>query len=311
MTHHPEWTERYRPATISDCVLPKRLKDVFQGFVDTNTMPNLLLTGSAGVGKTSVAYALISELGFDSLMINASLRRDIGLIKNEVTQFASSVSFGGGRKCVVFDEADYLNAQSTQPALRHFMEEFSRNCGFILTCNYPKKIIEPIHSRCSVIEFSASIEETVEMGCQFIKRIKSILDENGIAYDHDSIADLVRKHLPDWRRVLNELQRYSVTGAIDAGILITIDSSVFDSLKSALKTSDDKSVRKWVRENREIEPFLIFDEIYDTAKSMTKTSKDVTQITKIIARYQFQATANVNQKINTEACLYDVMEHCS
>jgi len=203
------WVEKYRPKNINDCVLPAELKATFQQFVDNQNIPNLLLTGGAGVGKTTVARAMLEQIGADYIIINGSMNGNIDTLRNEIQQFASSVSFTGGRKYVILDEADYLNANSTQPALRNFMEEFSRNCGFILTCNFKQRIIEPLHSRCSVVDFKIAKSDVPRLASQFFKRIVSILDQEGIKYDKAVVAELITKHVPDWRRVLNELQRYS------------------------------------------------------------------------------------------------------
>ena len=211
------WVEKYRPRSIKECVLPQHLKDIFQAFVDQEQIPNLLLSGGPGIGKTTVARALLSELDLDYLIINSSMKGNIDTLRTEIQQFASTVSFNGKRKYVILDEADYLNPQSTQPALRNFMEEFSNNCGFILTCNFKNRIIEPLHSRCSVVEFNISKKELSGLAPQFMRRIENILKMKGIKYDQKVIAELMLKHMPDWRRILNELQRYSVTGNIDVG----------------------------------------------------------------------------------------------
>ena len=227
--------EKYRPKTIDDCILPNDLKETFQTFVNQKNVPNLLLSGGPGVGKTSVAKAMLDELDSDYLTINGSLSGNIDTLRNDIMQFASSVSFSGGRKYVILDEADYLNPQSTQPALRNFMEEFSKNCGFILTCNFKNRIIEPLHSRCSVIDFKIPSKSKPKIAAQFFKRICKILAENHITYDEQVVAELVQKHFPDWRRVLNELQRYSVSGSIDTGLLVNITDDNFKSLISFLK----------------------------------------------------------------------------
>jgi DNA polymerase III delta prime subunit len=206
------WVEQYRPPSIKECILPESLKSVFQAFVDKNQVPNLLLTGGPGVGKTTVARALLNELDLDYIIINGSMKGNIDTLRTEISQFASTVSFTGGRKYVILDEADYLNPQSTQPALRNFMEEFSNNCGFILTCNFKNRIIEPLHSRCSVVDFTMSKKEMASLAPQFLKRVSNILKMKGVEFDPKVIAELIMKHMPDWRRVLNELQRYSVTG---------------------------------------------------------------------------------------------------
>ena len=216
------WVEKYRPKKIADTILPADIKATFQQFVDQQNVPNLLLTGGAGVGKTTVARAMLEEIGADYIVINGSMNGNIDTLRNEILSFASTVSFSGGRKYVILDEADYLNGNSTQPALRNFMEEFSKNCGFILTCNFKSRIIEPLHSRCSIVEFKIPPKEKPLLAGEFYKRTLKILETENIKFNKNVVGELIARHFPDWRRVLNELQRYSVGGEIDSGILVNL-----------------------------------------------------------------------------------------
>ena len=303
------WVEQYRPPSIKECILPERLKSVFQAFVDKNQVPNLLLTGGPGVGKTTVARALLNELDLDYIIINGSMKGNIDTLRTEISQFASTVSFTGGRKYVILDEADYLNPQSTQPALRNFMEEFSNNCGFILTCNFKNRIIEPLHSRCSVVDFTMPKKEMASLAPQFLKRVSNILKMKGVEFDPKVIAELIMKHMPDWRRVLNELQRYSVTGKIDVGILTTLSDESFDSLVSMMKNQDFTGIRKWVVDNADIESSTLFRKLYDYANKKMKPMS-VAQMVLILAKYQYQAAFVVDHEINNVACLLEIMTDC-
>jgi len=303
------WVEQYRPPSIKECILPERLKSVFQAFVDKNQVPNLLLTGGPGVGKTTVARALLNELDLDYIIINGSMKGNIDTLRTEISQFASTVSFTGGRKYVILDEADYLNPQSTQPALRNFMEEFSNNCGFILTCNFKNRIIEPLHSRCSVVDFTMTNKEKAGLASQFMKRVENILKMKGVEFDQKVIAELIMKHMPDWRRVLNELQRYSVTGKIDVGILTTLSDESFDSLVSMMKNQDFTGIRKWVVDNADIESSTLFRKLYDYANKKMKPMS-IAQMVLILAKYQYQAAFVVDHEINNVACLLEIMTDC-
>lgn len=303
------WTEKFRPKTIADTILPQHLKDTFQQFVDQGNIPNLLLTGSPGCGKTTAAKAMVEQLGGDYITINGSMNGNIDTLRNEIMQFASSISLTGGRKYVILDEADYLNANSTQPALRNFMEEFSKNCGFILTCNFKNKIIEPLHSRCSVIEFKIDKSETAQLAMQFLKRVTTILDGENVVYDKQVVAEVIMKHFPDWRRVLNELQRYSATGKIDSGILVNLTDASFKKLISFLKSRDFTNMRKWVAENNDIESSVLFRQLYDSAnEAMDKAS--IPQLVLLCAKYQYQAAFVADPEINTSAFLTEVMVDC-
>ena len=303
------WVEQYRPPSIKECILPERLKSVFQAFVDKNQVPNLLLSGGPGVGKTTVARALLNELDLDYIIINGSMKGNIDTLRTEISQFASTVSFTGGRKYVILDEADYLNPQSTQPALRNFMEEFSNNCGFILTCNFKNRIIEPLHSRCSVVDFTMTNKEKAGLASQFMKRVENILKMKGVEFDQKVIAELIMKHMPDWRRVLNELQRYSVTGTIDVGILTTLSDESFDSLVSMMKNQDFTGIRKWVVDNADIESSTLFRKLYDYANKKMKPMS-IAQMVLILAKYQYQAAFVVDHEINNVACLLEIMTDC-
>ena len=224
------WVEKYRPKTVEDTILPTDLKATFQQFVEQKNVPNLILTGGPGVGKTTIAKAMLEELGCTYIVINGSMNGNIDTLRNEIKNFASTVSFSGGRKYVILDEADYLNPQSTQPALRNFMEEFSANCGFILTCNFLNRIIAPLHSRCSVVQFKINAADKPKLAARFLKRMTGILEKENVEFELAVVAQLIMKHFPDWRRVLNELQRYSATGKIDTGILANISSDNFKTL---------------------------------------------------------------------------------
>ena len=229
------WTEKYRPKTVADTILPPDLRKVFQQFVDQKNVPNLLLTGSSGVGKTTVAKAMLEELGCDYIVINASMNGNIDTLRYDIQNFASAMSLQGGRKYVILDEADYLNANSTQPALRNFMEEYSKNCGFILTCNFKNRIIEALHSRCSVIDFKISKKDSVKLAEQFYKRVDKILKAEKVEYEPAAVAEVIKKYYPDWRRVLNELQRYSALGKIDTGILTNMQEANISELIKQMK----------------------------------------------------------------------------
>jgi len=300
------WTQLYRPRKIEDCILPKSLKDTFQEFVNQGNVPNLLLCGTQGTGKTTVARALCEELGFDVLEINGSMNGGIDTLRNEIKNFASTISFGGGRKMVILDEADYLNAQSTQPALRNFMEEFSKNCGFILTANFKNRIIEPLHSRCSVIEFKIPNNQKPKLATQFHKRICAILEKEGIEFDKAVVAEVITKHFPDWRRVLNELQRYSVTGKIDTGILSNLGDENFKGLIELLKNKRFTDMRKWVAENLDTEPTAFFRKFYDMSATYMKPNS-IPQMILLLGRYQYQSAFVSDQEINTAAFLTEVM----
>jgi DNA polymerase III delta prime subunit len=301
------WVEKYRPHTVAETILPEKVKQAFQTFVDKKDIPNMILSGGPGVGKTTIARAMIEEIGSDCLIINGSNEgRLIDTLRNEITNFASSMSFSGGRKYVILDEADYLNPQSVQPALRNFMEEFSNNCGFILTCNYKNKIIQPLHSRCSIVDFRLAKEDLPSIASQFLKRIHYILDQEGVPYDKQVIKEVMKRYFPDWRRLLNELQRYGATGSIDTGMLsVNVDSSV-EKLIELIKDRNFTGARKWIGEN----PELTFDEfcskLYSIASSKV-TTDSIPTLVYILADYQHKAAFVVNQEVNLAACVAQIM----
>jgi DNA polymerase III delta prime subunit len=303
------WVEKYRPKTIEDTILPCDLKKTFQQFVDQKNIPNLILSGTAGVGKTTVARAMLEQLGCDYIVINGSMNGNIDTLRNEILSFASSVSLSGGRKYVILDEADYLNANSTQPALRNFMEEFSRNCGFILTCNFKNRIIEPLHSRCSVIDFKISKKVMAKLATQFFKRVTFILESEGVEYDQKVVAEVINKHFPDWRRVLNELQRYSATGKIDSGILVNLQETSIKELVGLLKDQNYTEIRKWAKNNIDTDVNALYNQFYDISSEIC--SKNTAPVLVLnLAKYQYQNAFAANPEINFVAFLVEIMINC-
>ena len=302
---HLLWTEKYRPQTIEDCILPKRLKEVFQQYASQKQIPNLLLTGSAGVGKTTVAKALCQEVGCDYLVINGSDESGIDTFRVKIKNYASSMSFTGGRKVIIIDEADYLNPNSTQPALRNAIEEFASNCSFIFTCNYKNRIIEPLHSRMAVIEFGLKNGEKMKMATEFLKKTEFILQTEKIEFDKKVVAELVTKHFPDFRRVINELQRYSQLGKIDVGVLAQVADISITEIVKYIKDKDFGAVRKWVATN-EIDPTTFFRKLYDNLYDFLKPHS-IPQVILILADYQYKQAFVVDQEINIVACLIRIM----
>ena len=300
------WVEKYRPRTIEECILPSSLKKTFQQIVDTGEMHNMLLTGSAGLGKTTVAKALCNQLDLDYMVINASEESGIDVLRSKIKQFASSVSLNGGTKVVILDEADYLNAQSTQPALRGFIEEFSTNCRFILTCNFKNRIIEPLHSRCSVIEFNTTKKQLAELAAGFMKRLQDILTAEKVDYNNKILAELIMRYAPDWRRVINEVQRYSSSGEITSDILIGMSDQNIAALVGFLKAKDFKSMRSWVTNNTDIDSSVIFRRIYDTLYDYAQP-QSIPAIILILADYQYKAAFVADKELNTVACLTEIM----
>jgi len=304
------WVEKYRPKKIVDCVLPTELKSTFQKFVDSGNVSNLLLAGGPGVGKTTVARAMLEELGCDYIVINGSMRGNIDTLRNDIQAFASTVSFTGGRKYVILDEADYLNANSTQPALRNFMEEFANNCGFILTCNFKARIIPPLQSRCSVIDFVIPRDQRQALAAEFFKRVRRILETEGVTdYDVKVLSALITKHFPDWRRVLNELQRYSVNGRIDVGVLAQVQDADLTELVKILKNKDFTGMRRWVGHNSTVDSTTFFRRLYDASSEFVKPNT-IPNLVLIVADYQYKAAFVADQEINLAACLTSIMSEC-
>lgn len=303
------WVEKYRPKSINDCILPTSLKQTFQEFVNQDNIPNLLLTGGPGVGKTTVAKAMLTGIDADYIVINGSMNGNIDTLRNEIKDFASTMSFTNNRKYVILDEADYLNPQSTQPALRNFMEEFSKNCGFILTCNFKNRIIEPLHSRCSIVEFNIPKQDRPKVAAQFFKRVGNILKEENIEYDLTVVAKMVESYFPDFRRVLNELQRYSAIGRIDTGILANTGDASIEDLVTSLKAKSFSEVRKWVAQNSDTDTATTLRKLYDIANEKMKPHS-VAQLVLIIADYQYKAAFVADQEINLIACMTEIMANC-
>lgn len=298
------WVEKYRPQTISDCILPDGLKQTFQEYVDAGEISNMLLCGTAGTGKTTVARALCNELGCDYIVINGSDESGIDVLRTKIRDFASTVSFESKAKVVILDEADYLNPNSTQPALRAFIEEFSGNCRFIFTCNFKNRIIEPLHSRTSVIDFKIEKKDRPEMAQKFLGRMQYILTQEGIPYEQNVLAELLMKHFPDYRRVINELQRYSKSGSIDSGILSNIAEINTKELIDSLKDKDWKKMRQWVVNNVDNDPQGVYRKVYD---SLIDKVKQVPHLVLLIADYQYKSAFVADQEINLTACLTDIM----
>ena len=301
------WTEKYRPNKIAETILPESTKKQFQKFVDDETIPNLLLAGPPGTGKTTSAQAMLEEIGADYITINASNEgRSMETLRNDIATFASTVSFTGGRKYVILDEADYLPAATVQPALRNFMEQFSENCGFIMTCNYPNKIIEPLHSRMSLIRFNIPKTEKAKLAMQFFKRLQEILTNEGIEFEKEALSAFVTKYFPDWRRALNELQLYSAGGKIDSGILIAHDTDVKE-LIGLMKKKDFTSTRKWVAENADIEASVLYRSLFDRLPTELKSESEIATAIIILAEYQYKEAFVADTEINRTAALATLM----
>ena len=300
------WVEQYRPEAVDNCILPQSLKNTFKEFVEQGNIPNVILSGGPGIGKTTIAKAVLDEIGATYMMINGSEESGIDVLRTKIKNFASTVSLEGGRKYLILDEADYLNPQSTQPALRGFMEEFHKNCGFILTCNYKNRIIKPLHSRCSTIDFSIPNSEKPTLAKQFMERIISILDENKVEYEKRVIAEVINNHFPDWRRVLNELQRYSVSGKIDAGILVNISETNVKNLMGEMKKKEFTNVRKWVVDNLDNDPTRLFRQLYDNLYNYVDASS-IPHVVVILGEYQYKSAFVADQEINLMACLTGIM----
>lgn len=298
------WVEKYRPRKLDDCILPETQLNTFRQFVSSGEIPHMLLCGSAGVGKTTIARAICEELGCDYLVVNGSDERNIDTLRNKITEFASSVSFNGKPKIVILDEADYLNPTSTQPALRAFMEQYANNCRFIFTCNYKEKLISPLHSRCAVIEFKLTKTDRPKMAGRFMKRLAEILTIENVQFDERVVAEVLKKHFPDYRRVLNELQRHSSSGSIDEGILATVSDMNMRELVSSLKTKDFKKMRSWVVDNLDNDASTIIRKIYD---SIIDDVKQPSALILLLADYQYKAAFAASQEINLVACLCEIM----
>jgi DNA polymerase III delta prime subunit len=298
------WVEKYRPRNLEDCILPTEQKAAFQEFIDKGEIQNMLLCGGAGMGKTTVARALCEQLGTDYLIINGSEESGIDVLRTKIKQFASTVSFTGKTKVIILDEADYLNPNSTQPALRGFIEEFSKNCRFIFTCNYKNRIIPPLHSRCAVIEFKYSKQEKPKIAAKFLKRVQFILQNEGISFDEKVVAALLLKYFPDYRRIINELQRYSASGTIDEGILARVGEVNTQELVDSLKEKDWKRMRSWVVNNIDNDPHGIFRKMYD---DLVDKVVQVPELVLILADYQYKAAFVADHEINLVACLTEIM----
>lgn len=301
------WVEKYRPQTIAETILPARLKEVFQNMVETGELQNMMFTGSAGLGKTTVAKALCKELDLDYIVINGSEEGNIETLRGKIKQFASTVSFSGGYKVVILDEADYLNPQSTQPALRGFIEQFSDNCRFILTCNFKNRIIEPLHSRCGVYEFNATKQELVDLAGQTMKRLTTVLGQEGVTFQPNDLANIILRHAPDWRRTINEIQRNSVSGTlVDSAVSQGGTEQQFDELFKTLKGKDFKSMRKWVVNHMDLDTSAIIRGIYDRMYDKV-APQSIPQTVLTLADYQYKAAFVADHELNLVACMTELM----
>ena len=300
------WVEEYRPKTIDDCILPASLKTLFQSFIEKGEISNMLFSGTPGVGKTTVAKALCEQMNCDWIMINGSEEGGIDVLRNKIKNFASTVSLSGGKKVVILDEADYLNPQSTQPALRGFVEEFHKNCRFILTCNFKNRIIEPLHSRFSNIEFRINNKDKPKLASQLMDRAVYILKEQKIEYEDKALVGLITKHFPDFRKLINELQRYSVSGTIDAGVLVNISDENLKSLNNHLKEKEFGNMRKWVVNNIDNDPVKIYRMVYD-GLNRNLEPETIPHAVLIIADYQYKSAFVADQEINLVACCTELM----
>ena len=303
------WVEKYRPRNISSCVLPAETKKIFIDFCNNEEIPNLLLCGTAGVGKTTVARALCNELGADFILINGSEERNIDTLRVKIKQFASTVSLQGGPKIVILDEADYLNPQSTQPALRGFIEEFSKNCIFIFTCNYKNRIISPLHSRCSVIDFTIEANQKPQIANQIFQRILQILTDENIDYNEKVVVEVINKFFPDFRRMLNEIQKYSASGKIDSGILANLDDESLNELLGFIKGKEFSNMRKWVGMNIHNDPQAIYRKIYDSLFTRMENNS-IPQAIIILSDYTYKSAFVADQEVNMVACLTELMMEC-
>ena len=306
------WVEKYRPKTIEECILPESTKQMFREFLNKGEIPNMLLAGPPGIGKTTVAKALCNELGVDVYVINGSDEgRFLDTVRNNAKNFASTVSLSSDakHKVIIIDEADNTS-NDVQLLLRAFIEEFAGNCRFIFTCNYKNKILEPLHSRCAVVDFSIKGKEKAELAGSFFKRLQDILDAEGVRFDQRVLAELINKHFPDWRRVLNECQRYSVGGEIDSGILATFSDVAVNELVKNLKEKNFPEVRKWVVSNMDNDTTVLMRRIYDACYTSLENNS-VPAAVLVLAKYQYQSAFVADQEINMLACLTELMVECN
>ena len=304
------WVEKYRPKLVDQCVLPDNTQKIFTEIVKKGEIPNLLLTGSPGIGKTTIAKALCNQLECDWLMINGSDEgRMIDTLRTTINNFASTVSLSGGKKVLIIDEADYMNPESVQPAMRGSIEQFSANCRFIFTCNFKNRIIPALHSRCSVIDFKIKKDDKPILAQRFLKIATGILDKESIKYKSDVVAQLIMKHFPDFRRVINELQKHAVGGMIDEDILIQASEENLKELFVALKKKDFTSMRKWVAENIDNDHVRLYRQIYDSLYNRFE-KKSIPQAVLTIADYSYKAAFVADQEVNMVACLTEMMMNC-